>query len=91
MPGVTSIDSPVVLEIYNARDWGVGFISPTPLPLGADAVITLNLPSRPPLAMEGYVLRCRRLPNFWHEGAIIFYRGYPALLAEFPDSCAAKT
>jgi hypothetical protein len=71
----------------DANRWGVGFVTPKPLPIARDATLRIWIGG----AREGggdemlmvrcCLLRCREVLPGWFEGAILFYHEEPRLEA----------
>lgn len=65
---------PAVLYTRDADRRGVGFITPTLLPLGYGGWVTLQAPDGQTVRVECTVYRCRRTVQGWFEGALSFHR-----------------
>lgn len=65
---------PAILYTRDADHRGIGFITPTLLPLGYGGWVTLQSPAGETVRVECTVYRCRRTVQGWFEGALSFHR-----------------
>ena len=70
---------PRVIYTRDVHARGLGFITPTRMPLGHGGLVHLPRPNGDTLAVHCTLLRCREAAPGWFEGAVYFNREQPEL------------
>jgi hypothetical protein len=77
-------DAEVRRRIYtrDANQWGVGFVTQEPVPVGAEAYLLLTTPDGNDVHVRCCIIRCREALPGWYEGAAVFFEQEPSLSPE---------